>query len=126
MTSPDTNFGSSKNAQGCERKNWRRFKPCLRCRGRSFSDRTPWIEFTASNLVSQLLVGVYQLILALKAPNLGIIVCADRAVRRLLYTHKTIGRSFGIGYIMVVGTKTCRSHLCFRCCFATLSFTKML
>lgn len=36
---------------------------------------------------------VYQLVLALKAPNFGIIVCADLAVRRSLYTHETVGRS---------------------------------
>jgi hypothetical protein len=38
-------------------------------------------------------VRVYQLVLALKAPNLGIIVCVDLAVRRSLYIHETIGRS---------------------------------
>ena len=36
---------------------------------------------------------VYQLVLALKAANLGIIVCADLAVCRSLHTHETIGRS---------------------------------
>src|SRR5271170_5350539 len=61
--------------------------------GRSFSDRSPKSSLQLAISFPELLVLVYQLVLALKAANLGIIVCADLAVCRSLHTHETIGRS---------------------------------
>jgi len=112
LTSPDTNFGSKKNAQGYDLESLATLQTMLGRGGRSFSDRSPESSLQLAISFPELLVRVYQLVLALKAPNLGIIVCVDLAVRL-----------FGIGYIMVMCTKTRRSRLCFRCCFAILSFT---
>jgi hypothetical protein len=61
-----------------------------------------------------LLVHVYQLVLVLEASNLGIIVCrTPRRTSLCCIPMRQLGDLFGIGYIMVICTKTRRSRLWF-------------